>query len=80
MKQDSIRISLTPGTVIPAELHSQFIEHLGSAKTALSPMSRDSEKTCWTRCKKSRRRSSAGLADVSLIPTIGRMVSVLSVR
>lgn len=30
MKQDSVRISLTPGTVIPAELHSQFIEHLGS--------------------------------------------------
>ena len=30
MKQDSIRISLTPGPVISPELHSQFIEHLGS--------------------------------------------------
>lgn len=30
MKEDSIRISLSPGVVISPELHSQFIEHLGS--------------------------------------------------
>ena len=31
MKQDTIKISTAPtGTVIAPELHSQFIEHLGS--------------------------------------------------
>ena len=88
MKEDSIRISLSPGVVISPELHSQFIEHLGSCiyngiwvgKDSDIPISKVSER-CPAGAAKNRTagRPLAGRLPLP-IPTTGRTASEKTVR